>query len=75
MGGIITLIIAARKPTLDRRDAKFLGLCIWSMLHGHLVLNHEPSEMFDSLVSLDHDVAIHAVNTALRSGKFGAQVK
>lgn len=74
MGGVISLIMAATKPTLDRKSAKFLGLCMWSMLHGHLILNHEPSEMFDSLPSLDRDVAIHSVNTALHEAKLRAQV-
>jgi hypothetical protein len=48
MGGVITLIVAAREPSIDRLTAKFLGVNMWSLLHGHLMLNNETSGLLDS---------------------------
>lgn len=57
MGGIIDLIIAARDPGTDRSTAKFLGVSMWSLLHGHLMLNNDSSGLLDSQATLDDEIA------------------
>jgi len=57
MGGVITLIVAAREPSIDRPTAKFLGVSMWSLLHGHLMLNNETSGQLDSQATLDGEIA------------------
>lgn len=39
MSGVIDLIVQASTPTLDPIEAKFRGLALWSLLHGHLALD------------------------------------
>lgn len=65
IGGVITLIIAASGPRLDQQAAKFLGVSMWSMLHGHLILGNAPSDPLDSLAELDAAVARLATRMAL----------
>jgi len=64
MGGIITLILAAREPSIDRLSAKFLGVSMWSLLHGHLMLNNETSGLLDSQATLDDEIARLAAQMA-----------
>lgn len=64
MGGVIDVIIAARGPGIDRPTAKFLGVSMWSLLHGHLVLNSESAGLLDSDETLDHEIALLATQMA-----------
>ena len=64
MGGVIDLIVAARDPGVDRPTAKFLGVSMWSLLHGHLMLNNETSGLLDSQGTLDDEIARLATHMA-----------
>jgi len=64
MGGVIALIIAVREPSIDRPTAKFLGVSMWSLLHGHLMLNNESSGLLDSQATLDSEIAQLATQMA-----------
>lgn len=64
MGGVIALIMAAREPCFDRPTAKFLGVSMWSLLHGHLMLNNETSGLLDSQATLDVEIARLATQMA-----------
>lgn len=65
MGGVISTIIAASGPRIDREKAKFLGVSIWSMLHGHLILSTEPDKLFASQAEFDTAIAQLATQMAL----------
>lgn len=65
MGGVISTIIAASGPQIDREGAKFLGVSMWSMLHGHLILNTEPDKLFATQAEFDASVAKLATRMAL----------
>jgi AcrR family transcriptional regulator len=65
MGGVIGTIIAASSPEIDREEAKFLGVSMWSMLHGHLVLNTQPDKLFASHAEFDAAIAHLATRMAL----------
>jgi AcrR family transcriptional regulator len=64
MGGVIDLIVAARDPGMDRPTAKFLGVSMWSLLHGHLMLNNDSSGLLDSHATLDDEIARLATQMA-----------
>lgn len=64
MGGVIDVIMAVRGPGVDRPTAKFLGVSMWSLLHGHLMLNNETSGLLDSQASLDEEIAVLATQMA-----------
>lgn len=64
MGGVISTIMASA-PQIDREKAKFLGVSMWSMLHGHLILNTEPEKLFVSQAEFDVAVAELATRMAL----------
>lgn len=64
MGGVIDLIIAVRDPGMDRPTAKFLGVSMWSLLHGHLMLNNDSSGLLDSQATLDDEIARLATQMA-----------
>jgi len=64
MGGVIDLIIAVRDPGMARPTAKFLGVSMWSLLHGHLMLNNETSGLLDSQDTLDDEIAHLATQMA-----------
>jgi hypothetical protein len=65
IGGVISLIIAASDPVIDQQTAKFRGVSMWSMLHGHLVLDDGLNEPIDSQATLDAGVAPLATRMAL----------
>lgn len=65
IGGVTMLIVAASGPSLDQPTAKFLGVSMWSMLHGHLILGNAPSDPLESLAELDAVVARLATRMAL----------
>lgn len=64
MGGVISLILYARHPEIDRKTAKLLGVSMWSMLHGHLVLDNEYSGLVPSRAHLDKAIAEIATKVA-----------
>lgn len=64
MDGVIDLIIAVRDPGMDRPTAKFLGVSMWSLLHGHLMLNNDSSGLLDSQATLDDEIARLATHMA-----------
>lgn len=64
MGGVISLILYARHPEIDRQTAKLLGVSMWSMLHGHLVLDIEYSSLIGPRAHLDQAIAEIATNVA-----------
>ena len=65
IGGVISLIISASDPVIDQHTAKFRGVSMWSMLHGHLVLDSELQEPTNSQSALDDAVAHLATRMAL----------
>ncbi len=56
--------LAAREPSIDRPSAKFLGVSMWSLLHGHLMLNNETRGLLDSHATLDDEIARLATQMA-----------
>ena len=68
MGGVISLILYARHPEIDRKTAKLLGVSMWSMLHGHLVLDNDYSGLVASRADLDLAIAELATNVAFLPG-------
>lgn len=65
IGGVISIIMAVSDPEMDRRKAKFLGVSMWSMLHGHVTLNNEPGELFVSRAEFDKSIAYLATRMVL----------
>lgn len=68
IGGVISTIIAAIDSKIDRETAKFLGVSMWSMLHGHLILNDKPGNLFSSQAAFDSAIAQLATRLALLPG-------
>lgn len=68
IGGVISTIMAGTGPEISRDTAKFLGVSMWSMLHGHLILNTEPDKLFASHAEFDTAVAQLATRMALLPG-------
>lgn len=65
IGGVISLIVAASDPLIDQPTAKFRGVSMWSMLHGHLILDNELKGSNHSRTALDSAVAKLATRMAL----------
>lgn len=65
MSGAVELIISASAPALDSSAAKFRGVALWSLLHGHLTLDNELEHARSA--ELDGAVAELAARMALLS--------
>ncbi len=63
--GVISLITSASDPAIDQQTAKFRGVSMWSMLHGHLILDSELQAPAGSHSALDGAVARLATRMAL----------